>query len=156
MHDLTVPKWLYLSPASRYRQPADELRSVSLLRLSSPGPPPPSLAPPPPQMANQQRVLSSKEPHFARNKPIALATHLVICALCCFPSHTFFFFCALSSASPHADKFYDWVEFAGADARQNHFFPVSPSHLAVPRCYVAPSFRGFNCRCQEGPALFWW
>lgn len=34
MHDLTVPKWLYLSPPSCYREPADELYSFSLLRLS--------------------------------------------------------------------------------------------------------------------------
>lgn len=151
MRDLTVPKWLYLSPASRYHQPADELRSVFLLRLSSPlrssfssssscfFPSSPII----PQMATQQPVLSSEEPHFAKNKPIALAPHLVIRALCSSASYFLFFSPRHLCQRFHFPTNFTFGCISCADAQQNHFFSLFPPLIS--QFHVLLHFRKHFC-----------
>lgn len=104
MHDLTVPKWLYLSALSDYREPADEL---CLFSLSPPTFLFPSLClfPLIPQMATAASLILQRA-HFTRNKPILLFTDLVIYALCGFSLSLQLvficvFFCFLLSALAH-------------------------------------------------------
>lgn len=92
MHDLTVPKWLYLFPPTCYLEPADELCSFSLRRLS--------LSPPSFNSSSLRWqllwVLFSEEPFHQEQMYSIIYRFSYLCALwlvTLFPAYLLMFMC---------------------------------------------------------------
>lgn len=163
MHDLTVPKWLYLSAPSDYREPADELCLFSLS-------PPTFLFPSLclfsliPQMATAASLILQRA-HFTRNKPILLFTDLVIYALCGFSLSlqlvcicVFFCFFSVSARTyVRADDIYKRMHPRVSPARRRsvaeyrlRFSCLMPFHIVIlrSRCNIL-LFRKANYQSSQ-------